>query len=81
MQNYFYILDLEVYGLDDKMWAAPTLYTKSTLKLRRNHVALLVGKKLLFLFDFLRAFSKTKILYLLLSVCVLFNFNFFFASD
>ncbi len=45
MQNYSYILDLEIYNLEDKTWAAPTLYTKSTLKLRRNHVAVLVGKK------------------------------------
>lgn len=48
IQNYSFILDLEVYNLEDKGWAAPTIYTKSTLKLRRNHVAVLVGKKFVF---------------------------------
>jgi len=44
MQNYFYIPDLEIYNLEDKTWGTPNLFTKSTLRLRRNHIALLVGK-------------------------------------
>lgn len=45
INNYFYIPDLDIYNLEDKTWDQPSLYTKSTLKLRRNHVALLVGKQ------------------------------------
>lgn len=44
LNNYFYIPDLEIYNLEDKTWFSPILYTKSTLKLRRNHVSLLVGE-------------------------------------
>jgi len=44
MQNYFYIPDLEIYNLEEKVWTTPNIHSKNSLKLRRNHVALLVGK-------------------------------------
>lgn len=44
LNNYFYIPDLEIYNLEDKTWTNPIVYTKSTLKLRRNHISLLVGE-------------------------------------
>ncbi len=44
MNGPFFLQDLEVFNLDDKQWSTPMVYTKSTLKLRKNHVAELVGK-------------------------------------
>ena len=35
--------DLEVYSIADKKWIIPSVYTKSYLKLRKNHIAELVG--------------------------------------
>ena len=35
--------DLEIYSLQDNKWIIPSVYTKSYLKLRKNHVAELVG--------------------------------------
>jgi hypothetical protein len=42
-QNYFYIPDLEIFGLEDRQWSTPSLFTKGTLKLRRNHIAIVIG--------------------------------------
>jgi len=38
--------DLEIFNLDEKTWSNPIVYTKSTLQLRKNHVAELIGKAL-----------------------------------
>ena len=45
LNSLFYIPDLEVYNLDDKSWTFPNLETKKTLKLRHNHISVLIGKK------------------------------------
>ncbi len=42
--NYFFMGDLEVFNLEDKSWTVPIVYTKSTLKLRSNHIAEIIGK-------------------------------------
>lgn len=47
VNNYPYIPDLEVFSLDDRTWANPVLYTKSILKVRRNHVAKIIGHQML----------------------------------
>jgi N-acetylneuraminic acid mutarotase len=43
VQNYSFIPDLEIFNLEEKTWQSPVLYTKNTLKLRRNHLAELIG--------------------------------------
>ena len=35
--------DLEIYSVQDNKWIVPSVYTKSYLKLRKNHVSELVG--------------------------------------
>jgi len=37
------------FNLEEKQWSHPICYTKSTLKLRKYHVAELVGKQLIIL--------------------------------
>jgi len=43
LQNFYFIQDLEIFNLEERTWTSPNVYTKSTLKLRRNHVGLVVG--------------------------------------
>ena len=43
INNNFFMADLEEFHLEDKVWSAPIIYTKGTLKLRSNHVAELLG--------------------------------------
>lgn len=44
VQSFNVFQDLEIFSLEDKQWSSPSIYTKSNLKLRRNHIALLIGK-------------------------------------
>lgn len=43
LQNFYFIQDLEIFNLEDRTWTSPNVFTKSTLKLRRNHVGIVVG--------------------------------------
>lgn len=46
MQNYYFLADLEVYDLNAKVWSTPIVYTKATLRLRKNHIAELIGNQM-----------------------------------
>jgi len=43
MNNHFFMGDVEVFNIDEKQWSTPICYTKSTLKLRSNHISELIG--------------------------------------
>lgn len=45
--DYYYNPDLEIYNLEDNSWYLPNCFTKSTLKLRKNHIAQVVGSIML----------------------------------
>jgi hypothetical protein len=47
MQNFYVMPDLEIFNLEDRTWSCPVLYTKSTLKMRRNHIAKAIGQHML----------------------------------
>jgi len=40
----YFLQDVEIFNIEDKMWNFPIVFTKSTLKLRKHHVADLLGK-------------------------------------
>lgn len=41
--DYFYVPDLEIFNLEDTTWTLPYCATKSTLKVRKNHIAHNIG--------------------------------------
>ena len=41
-----YLQDLEIFNIEDKLWNFPVVYTKSTLKLRKYHIAELLGNEM-----------------------------------
>lgn len=41
--NYPYLADLEIFNQEDHLWSSPILNTSTSLKLRKNHVAELIG--------------------------------------
>lgn len=41
--DFFYMTDLEVFDLNIKKWIVPNSFTKNVLKLRKNHIAEVVG--------------------------------------
>lgn len=45
--NYSYLADVEIYNTEDHTWTAPLLNTHSTLPLRKNHVADLIGHQMI----------------------------------
>jgi hypothetical protein len=45
--NYPVMGDLEIFNLETSSWSTPSLFTSSTLKLRRNHVAVDIGQHIL----------------------------------
>ena len=47
LPTYSLMCDLDIFNLEDKTWLSPILYTKSTLQLRRNHVADLIGQQMI----------------------------------
>ena len=44
---YFYNGDLEIYDYELNKWIGSVLYTKTIMKLRRNHIAILIGQLML----------------------------------
>ena len=38
-----FIQDLEIFNLENKGWFTPNAYTKSTLKLRKHHIGIVIG--------------------------------------
>ncbi len=44
LQNFSFMQDLEIFNLEERTWSFPNVYTKHTLKLRKNHVGLVIGK-------------------------------------
>lgn len=44
IQGVYMFQDLEIFDIDYKIWIFPTVTSSNFLKLRRNHVAILVGK-------------------------------------
>lgn len=47
MQSFYAMPDLEIFNLEDRTWSCPVLYTKSTLKMRRNLVSCAIGQHML----------------------------------
>jgi hypothetical protein len=45
--NYSYIPDLEYFNTDDHLWISPNMNTHLQLKLRKNHVADLIGRQMI----------------------------------
>ena len=43
LQNFHFMQDLEIFNLEDRTWTTPNVHSKNNLKLRRNHVGLVVG--------------------------------------
>lgn len=41
---YFFHGDLEIFDIEFHRWHSPSVYTKSLMKMRRNHIAVLVGQ-------------------------------------
>ena len=47
IQSMYMFQDLEIFDVEQKFWIFPNISSKHFLKLRRNHVALLIGRILL----------------------------------
>jgi len=45
--NYHYIADLDIFDLVESQWFTPNFSSKSSLELRRNHVADLIGSQMI----------------------------------
>jgi hypothetical protein len=45
--NYTYIADLEYFNMEDKTWITPIINTANILKLRKNHVAEIIGRQMI----------------------------------
>jgi hypothetical protein len=43
MEKYTLLCDLEIFNLQEKSWSSPLVNTKTTLQLRRNHIAEIIG--------------------------------------
>lgn len=43
LQNFYFIQDLEIFNIEERTWSSPNVYTKNNLKLRRNHIGIVVG--------------------------------------
>jgi hypothetical protein len=44
--NYTYNADLEYFNMDEKTWITPIINTANMLKLRKNHVAEIIGRQM-----------------------------------
>ena len=47
----YFLQDIEIFNVEDKVWST-SIVSRSTLKLRRNHVAILVGMYLIYFYRF-----------------------------